>query len=339
MPGVCVPLRSETSKSMPVHCVIFVMFFLCCAFSFACLPASAGPLEDGVEQYYYKRFHTAAMFFEEACAKDPMNWKPHFYLARTLEQLREYEAAKAEFEYCFRLNPFSKEGRLAKQAVLDLASDRERRKHIADDPMIVQQALRLLNAQSADMKGRIRAEANRLANERMRLAAERLNMPVETNPNRYRRWYYRPDDEVSNRAYIQGSWHRNDAMREAALARIEATRRASEIQKSSNNLKLLIADPSNKPGSAKLRALGTNLYVRFYGSPERDDVPGEDKPLELRARAGLLSDLNLKTSNPIREALNGMGFSTPSRAALKSAPPAKPVVRRDPRAYHHFGEW
>jgi len=334
-----VPLRSETAKLSTAFRIIYLMPFLCCAAVISALPAMAGSLEDGVEQYYYKRFHTAAMFFEEACAKDPMNWKPHFYLARTLEQLREYEAAKAEFEYCFRLNPFSKEGRLAKQAVLDLASDRERRKHIADDPMIVQQALRLLNSQSADLKGRIRADANRLANERMRLAAERLNMRVETNPNRYRRWYYRPDDEVSNRAYIQNSWHRNDAMREAALARIEATRRASEIQKSSNNLKLLIADPSNKPGSAKLRALGTNLYVRFYGSPERDDVPGEDKPLELRARAGLLSDLNLKTSNPIREALNGMGFSTPSRASLKPSPPSKPVVRKDPRAYHHFSEW
>lgn len=333
------PLRSATSKFLPRLRITAVMLFLGTASLFSMPQAIAGALEDGVEQYYYKRFHTAAMFFEEACAKDPMNWKPHFYLARTLEQLREYEAAKAEFEYCFRLNPFSKEGRLAKQAVLDLASDRERRKHIADDPMIVQQALRLLNAQSADLKGRIRADANRLANERMRLAAERLNMRVETNPNRYRRWYYRPDEEVSNRAYVQSSWHRNDAMREAALARIEATRRAAEIQKSSNNLKLLIADPSNKPGSAKLRALGTNLYVRFYGSPERDDIPGEDKPLELRARAGLLSDLNLKTSNPIREALNGMGFATPTKSSLKTSSPSKPAVRRDPRAYHHFGEW
>jgi len=334
-----VPLRSETTRPLSALRLSCVMLFLLGAALISMPRALAGPLEDGVEQYYYKRYHTAAMFFEEACAKDPMNWKPHFYLARTLEQLREYEAAKAEFEYCFRLNPFSKEGRLAKQAVLDLAADRERRKHIADDPMIVAQALRLLNSQSADLKGRIRAEANRLANERMRVAAERLGMRVETNPNRYRRWYYRPDEEVSGRAYIQNSWHRNDAMREAALARIEATRRAAEIQKSSNNLKLLIADPSNKPGSAKLRALGTNLYVRFYGSPERDDIPGEDKPLELKAKAGLLSDLNLKTSNPIREALNGMGFATPTKASLKSAPPPKRVVRRDPRAYHHFGDW
>ncbi len=58
------------------------------------------PLEDGVEQYYYKRFHTAAMFFEEACAKDPMNWEAALLFGRApLEQLKEYEAAKAEFEY------------------------------------------------------------------------------------------------------------------------------------------------------------------------------------------------------------------------------------------------
>lgn len=333
------PLRSEMKKSVTALRIICVTLMVCLAAFIAIPRAIAGALEEGVEQYYYKRFHTAAMCFEEACAKDPMNWKPHFYLARTLEQLREYEAAKAEFEYCFRLNPFSKEGRLAKQAVLDLATDRERRKVVADDPMIVQQALRLLNAQSADAKSRIRSASERTATERMRLAAERLNMRVETNPNRYRRWYYRPDEEVSGRSYIQNSWHRNDAMREAALARMEGVRRAAEIQKSANNLKLLIADPSNKPGNAKLRALGTNLYVRFYGSPERDDVPGEDKPLELRARAGLLSDLNLKSANPIRAALNGMGFATPSKAHFKAVPPAKPVVRRDPRAYHHFGDW
>ncbi len=301
--------------------------------------AEAGPLEDGVEQYYYKRFHTAAMLFEQACAKDPMNWKPHFYLARTLEQLREYEAAKSEFEYCFRLNPFSKEGRLAREAVLDLASEREKRKHIADDPLIIQQALRLLNSQSADLKGRLRTEANRLANDRMARAAGRLHMTVETNPARYRRWYYRPDEEISNRTYIQNSWHRNDAMREAALARHEAVRRSVEIQKSANNLKLLIADPSNKPGNAKLRALGTNLYVRFYGSPERDDVPGEDKPLELRARAGLLSDLHLSTSNPIREALKSMGVAPPPRETLRSARPASQAVRRNPNSYHHFANW
>jgi hypothetical protein len=129
-------------------------------------------------------------------------------------------------------------------------------------------------------------------------------------------------------------------MREAALARYEAARRSVEIQKSANNLKLLIADPSNKPGNAKLRALGTNLYVRFYGSPERDDVPGEDKPLELRARQGLLSDLHLSTSNPIREALKSLGVAPPPRTTLKASQSVvAPVVRRDPRAYHHFGKW
>ncbi len=319
---------------------VLLSTFVLCALALICTPcAFAGPLEDGIEQYYYKRFHTAAMYFEEACAKDPMNWKPHFYLARTLEQLREYEAAKAEFEYCFRLNPFSKEGRLAKAAVLDLAADRERRKHVAEDPMIIQQALRLLNSQSADMKVRIRAEANRRADEHMRLAAQRLGMPVETNPNRYRRWYYRPDDEVSGNAYIQNSWYRNDAMRSAALMRLEATKRAAEIQKSANNLKLLIADPSNKPGSAKLRALGTNLYVRFYGSPEMDDVPGDDKPLELRARAGLLSEMHLKNPNPIRESLKKIGVSTPPSAMLSPSAMIKPIMRKDPNAYHHFADW
>lgn len=326
-------------KTLSATRVLFATVVIC-ALALVCAPrALAGPLEDGIEQYYYKRFHTAAMHFEEACAKDPMNWKPHFYLARTLEQLREYEAAKAEFEYCFRLNPFSKEGRLAKAAVLELAANRERRKHVAEDPMIIQQALRLLNAQSTDMKTRIRAEANHRANERMRMAAERLNMPVETNPNRYRRWYYRPDEEVSGRSYIQNSWHRNDAMREAALARIEAARRAQEIQKSANNLKLLIADPSNKPGNAKLRALGTNLYVRFYGSPEMDDVPGEDKPLELRARQGVLSDLHIKNSNPIRESLKRVGVAPPPREMLNPSEMVKRIVRKDPNAYHKFADW
>jgi hypothetical protein len=42
------------------------------------------------------------------------------------------------------------------------------------------------------------------------------------------------------------------------------------------------------PDDAVLRAKGTNLYVRYYGSPEADDQAPADPPEELRAVAGKL---------------------------------------------------
>ncbi|MBC7997588.1 MAG: hypothetical protein IAF58_06585 [Leptolyngbya sp.] len=297
--------------------------------------SARGPLDEGVEQYYYKRFHTAAMHFEQACAADPMNWKPHFYLARTLEQLKEYEAAKSEFEFCFRLNPFSKEGRMARAAVMDLAAARESSKVLAEDPQIIQQALRLMNSQTGDLKNRVRAEAERHAAQRMTDAAQRLNMPsfAATSNNGYRRWLYRNDEEVSNRSFIQNSYQRTDAMRESALARIEAAQRALETQKSAVNLKVLLADRSRKPGNARLRALGTNLYVRFYGDPSRDDVPPDDPVLQLKARAGSLADIT--PSSPYKQAFNNWKKSAESTYGYK--PGSQPSRR--PGAYHKFANW
>lgn len=303
----------------------------------ALLPVHArGAIDDGVEQYYYKRFHTAAMHFEQACAADPMNWKPHFYLARTLEQLKEYEAAKQEFEFCFRLNPFSKEGRMARAAVMDLAAARESSKVLAEDPQIIQQALRLMNSQTSDLKSRVRVEAERHASQRLSDAAQRLGLPsfAGTDNAGYRRWLYRRDDEVSSRSFIQNSYLRTDAMRESALARIEAAQRALETQKSATNLKVLLADRNHRPGNARLRALGTNLYVRFYGDPSRDDVPPEDPVLQLRAKAGSLADIT--PSSPYKQAFNNWKKSAESTYGYK--PGSQPPARR-PGAYHKFANW
>ncbi|HEY9785152.1 MAG TPA: tetratricopeptide repeat protein [Candidatus Obscuribacterales bacterium] len=313
-------------------------------------------LEEGIEAYYQRRFNAAAMHFDEAIAKNPQDWRGHFYLARALEQLKDYKGARDEFMVVFQMNPFSKEGKLAKAALMDLAAGIEARKHKADDPKHFKQAVRLINAQCNDNKTRFRAQAQRAANERMQLHARSLGMAM---PTRRSPWYYRESDEVSNMAYIRNSYARTDAMRQSALMRLEAAKRAEETQKSANNLKMLLVDRSVRPDSAKLRALGTNLYVRNYRPPEDDDVAPEDPPIELRARQlklssifppdkavpapmslrgmtkGLASSESTQHVQPAHDFRNWSSEPSPTAAKVKDGRMFKPYVYR----VHDFKNW
>jgi len=83
---------------------------------------------------------------------------------------------------------------------------------------------------------------------------------------------------------------RNDAVIQGTRARSEATRKAAFVAQSAANLKSLMMQPT-RPGNAKLRALGTNLYVRYYGSdtPSWTETPApEDPAIELAAKANKL---------------------------------------------------
>lgn len=351
----------------------------------ASLPARAGALEDGVEAYYQRRFNAAAMHFENALEASPNNWKAHFYLARSLEQLKDYEGAKAEFMVVFKLNPFSKEGRLAKQALMDLSATVAARKHHVDDPAHFKQAARQINAQTSDSKNRYRLHADRRARENLNLAYSRIYSVDQSARNErrsnswYRRnFYYNNVDEVSNRQYIRTSYLRTDAMRSAALTRLEAAKKSEEVQKSANNLKLLLADGSMRPGGARLRALGTNLYVRNYTRPEDEDVAPEDPVVELRARAKSLRSImppgkemdemprpmtlrSMASQIDLRKDVYYHDFKNWSAPPRYHAPPGRASSRpvstapqrnslpahagrvnyrpRDPGAYHKFGNW
>ncbi len=99
-------------------------------------------------------------------------------------------------------------------------------------------------------------------------------------------------EEISNLGEIRANYVLTDGRVQGNRARQEAAEKAANVQESAANLKDLMLQPT-KPGGAHLRALGTNLYVRYYG----DETPSYDYPIvpddpveELRAQALRLSN-------------------------------------------------
>jgi hypothetical protein len=71
---------------------------------------------------------------------------------------------------------------------------------------------------------------------------------------------------------------------------------AQSAQESANNLERLMAEkPNSGSGTPKLRALGTNLFVRYYGSHDQDgstaSTPPADPVQELKAKELKFSDM------------------------------------------------
>ncbi len=98
-------------------------------------------------------------------------------------------------------------------------------------------------------------------------------------------------EEISNLGDIRANYVMTDGRVQGNRARQEAAEKAANVQESAANLKDLMLQPT-KSGGAHLRALGTNLYVRYYG----DETPSYDYPIvpddpveELRAQALRLS--------------------------------------------------
>ncbi|HEY9787924.1 MAG TPA: tetratricopeptide repeat protein [Candidatus Obscuribacterales bacterium] len=67
-------------------------------------PTSANELANGVASYSKGDYASARISLTAATQQNPGNWLGHYYLANTLVQLRQYEAAKAEYTRCMELN-------------------------------------------------------------------------------------------------------------------------------------------------------------------------------------------------------------------------------------------
>ena len=111
--------------------------------------------------------------------------------------------------------------------------------------------------------------------------------------------YYRDPQamqEVSNWRAIATSYARTDTAVQASKARRDGIQRAETLHDCANNLVRLIGD-TPEPGHPKLRAYGTCLYVRYYGSENPDDVPPPVDPVqELHAIAKKITPETSKKS-------------------------------------------
>jgi tetratricopeptide (TPR) repeat protein len=260
-------------------------------------------MNRGIDNYNLHRYHNAEDDFEECCAMAPGMSRVYTYLAVTKLQVGERQSALDAFNTCYELDPFGSYGRYAKNCLLVLAGDEAIRKRgVIDSQKDLDKALNKINQQSTDEIAR----HNRDGSDVSRL---RYSMP---NTSRNLLGYFRFDTQV-----------------QARLAQADAAKRAAETAESANNLKHLLAT-KHRPGDANLRAWGTNLTTRYYGSETMNLAPyyiPREYPLQLRAIPKSINSVKSTTSKPT----HGGAARTKHKAIAKSVKhvsKAKPQHRK-----------
>jgi TolA-binding protein len=240
-----------------------------------------------------KRYHAAADAYLKVISINPRYSPAYAYLGDILVKLKDYEGAKEAYRAGFEVDPFGQYGRYGKAKLMGLAKrDAYMRTQPQDSQLVVERTLKLINRQSNDLSSIHAAEGQRwsrwrtdLANIQLRRISQDTHVSVSLLGRRGYQGY--DDREQSNLANIRNNYLRNDAAVQATKIRAEAARKAAFVAQSAADLKSQMMQPV-RPGNAKLRALGTNLYVRYYGNdtPSWNDSPvADDAPVELAAKA------------------------------------------------------
>lgn len=133
-----------------------------------------------------------------------------------------------------------------------------------------------------------------------------------------------PTAAFSNMSMMQQAYVRNDARIQAMQNQAETTQAATYAQESANNLERLLAEKPTA-GKLKLRALGTDLYTRYYGSKENDgnvvSTPPADPIIEMKATAMRLNDTWPSTPNKVQhEHLSKLTSQIPARSTTAAQP-------------------
>ncbi len=273
-------------------------------------------IDAGILNFKYKRYHHAQDDFEQALAFNPRSSVAYANLGSTLMTLKEEKDALEAFKACYALEPFGELGQYARVKIMDL--EYFVAKYLSgpyDTPEWVAQTQNMINRQAADLSARAMAVGRTYAHNRQALAEIEANrIAMETRQTiqgvrsdaayisaygggRWRSSYGRFSDpfagrEISDLAQIRTNYIRTDGQVQANNALIEATNKGRSAFDSAANLKDQLVQLQPTPGAPRLRALGTCLYVRYYGDgmPSRADVPPLiDPPMpELHAVAELL---------------------------------------------------
>jgi tetratricopeptide (TPR) repeat protein len=250
------------------------------------------------------RFHAASEELEQAIQMNPNNAKAYSMLGDSLLKLQDREGAKEAFRACFQVDPFGADGRNAKAMLLKMVSDDTIRATAPQDtPQVVAHTIQTLNLEAADLANRYRRDGNRWANFRRYLGnIEAQKIEFETNG--YRGGFSRRRSgigfasagygggwgrgEISDLGRLRSNYIRTDAQVQANYARSESARKSAFVQESTANLKDQMLKPGILKDDARLKALGTTLYCRYYGdeTPSVDEPPVPEDPIqELKARA------------------------------------------------------
>lgn len=267
-------------------------------------------INRGIDNYNRHRFHNAEDDFNEAVDMAPGLARIYAYLGVTLLQLNERASAMDAMQAAYELDPFGTFGRYAKNCLIVLAGDEEiRRRGPRDDKKTVDSVLDKINRQASSDAGRFSKGGSVAANDR-NITSSRFTNRLASEFSGY--------SDTSNDYSMRSSYARSDAAVQSANAHRDATLRAASAREAANNLKMLLTTKI-LPGGSRLRAFGTTLNTRYYGSETRNLAPWyipREYPPELKAQAKSLKMQTAKTSAIRRTATKQ---STASSAKLKNS--------------------
>ena len=234
-------------------------------------------------QFYYKKDYSKALvLFKKATSAEPYNAEIHYYLANCHIFLNDGDNAMKEYSLCFDLEPLSSFGQYSRQALLAFgkkfkgftANSNSGKKRVApDDPQSVKQALALIKTQTcereklhhdrAESAARVAVDAGEERNQRINRAAEELADDLTPKDRAPSAVLQEELHEIQQRAVFEGLRAKLNAQKEATRHMTAAAERSTHIETSAGSLLSLI---SEKPrvGHVKMKAAGTNLYVRNY---------------------------------------------------------------------------
>ncbi len=267
--------------------IVGLLFFLTCLQA----PCYAGDenFSKALCAYKQKDYAGACKLFEKAKGEDPYNAEARYYLANSYMFLHDGKAAMKEYWACFELEPLSQHGQLARQALLGFGKKfngfskqaDSKRKVAADEPRSIKQSVALIKKQSCERESLNHAGGERFAsralaggeerNQRLNAAAEALARDLTPPNNQMTPTLQQELHEIRQRAVFAGQHARQNAQQEAAKHMAAAAARSVSIEASAASLLSLIAEDP-RPGRLKLKAAGTNLYVRNYGFEPGDPL-------------------------------------------------------------------
>jgi tetratricopeptide (TPR) repeat protein len=257
---------------------------------------AATPFDTGMEDLRLTRYHAAEIDFENAVAKNRSDARSLIMLGRTRELLKDPDGAKEAYTAAFNLNPFNSDGLQAKQALLDLASDLAAKKSAPlDDASTTRKTADTIQRQGRQLAQRYTNNGDALAQARLNLTfdsyrADRIRNGKLGLGMGFYRFGLGNYGDLSSWDRIRNSYRQYDDQAQALNYRTAAAKTAALAQSSAGDLLSLLGETGHAT-NPHLRALGTNLYVRNYESAQADELPPEDPPLPLHAKALKLSDL------------------------------------------------
>lgn len=246
------------------------------------MSSAEGKQKPAIDAYNKKQYKQAICLLRKAIADDPYNAELHYYLANCYVFQKDGNAAIKEYSQCFDLEPLGTFGQYSRQALLGFGkkfhgftSSQADNKHLApDDPSSIKQAVELIRKQTGDREklqheraenaARVAVDSGEKQQQRISRAADELIeclTPVNKAPTQA---LHEEIHEIRQRAVFAGQRARFDAQQQATKHMEYAAQRAVSLEHSASSLLSLISE-NPKPGRIKVKAAGTNLYVRNYG--------------------------------------------------------------------------